>query len=131
MAGTKKTTADAVETKTVAAAPAADKKEAAKTSKAKTTKKTETKAEKADETLKETKAPAKRATKTVKSAVYVQFAGKEFAEKDLVDAAKKAYVALGNKASDIKTLDVYVKPEESAAYYVVNGEGSDQYKIEL
>ena len=138
MAGTKKTTADAVETKTVAAAPAADKKEALKTSRtktaktaAKTTKKAETKAEKAEETLKETKAPAKRAAKTVKSAVYVQFAGKEFSEKDLVDAAKKAYEALGNKASGIKTLDVYVKPEESAAYYVVNGEGSDQYKIEL
>ena len=78
------------------------------------------------------KAPAKKeASVEAKTALYVQFAGKQFAEGELVDAAKKAYEALGNKASDIKTLDIYVKLEESAAYYVVNGVGSDSFKIEL
>lgn len=132
MAGTKKTAADAVETKTVALALADDKKEAAKTSKGKTAvKNTETKVKKPDAPLKETKAPAKRTVKPVKSAVYVQFAGKEFSEKDLTEAVTKAYEALGNKVSDIKTLDIYVKPEENTAYYAVNGEGSAEYKIEL
>ena len=50
---------------------------------------------------------------------------------DLIAAAKKAYTKLGNKASDIKSLDIYVKPEEGVAYYVVNGTGSDDYKIKL
>ena len=77
-------------------------------------------------------APAKRtAAKTVKTALYVQYEGKEVSEKDLIAAEKKAYTKLGNKASDIKSLDIYVKPEEGVAYYVVNGTGSDDYKIEL
>lgn len=74
------------------------------------------------------KAPAKKEAKT---GVVVQFAGKEFSGEELVEAAKKAYAASGQDVSAIETLTVYVKPEESAAYYVVNGFGSDDYKIEL
>ena len=98
--------------------------------------KAEAKAEapKAEEPKKETakKAPAKRTTaKDIKTSVVVQFAGKEVAEKDLIAAVKKAYTKKGNKVGDIKTIEIYVKPEESAAYYVVNGVGADDYKIEL
>ncbi len=98
--------------------------------------KAETKAEapKAEEPKKETakKAPAKRTTaKDIKTSVVVQFAGKEVTEKDLIVAVKKAYTKKGNKVGDIKTIEIYVKPEESAAYYVVNGVGADDYKIEL
>ena len=36
---------------------------------------------------------------------------------------KTAWAAeTGKKESDIKDVQIYVKPEESAAYYVVNGE---------
>lgn len=98
--------------------------------------KAEVKAEapKAEEPKKETakKTPAKRTTaKDIKTSVVVQFAGKEVAEKDLIAAVKKAYTKKGNKVGDIKTIEIYVKPEESAAYYVVNGVGADDYKIEL
>lgn len=88
---------------------------------------------KAEEPKKETKkAPAKRATaKDIKTSVVVQFAGKEVTEKELIAAVKKAYTKKGNKVGDIKTIEIYVKPEESAAYYVVNGVGADDYKIEL
>ena len=88
---------------------------------------------KAEEPKKETKkAPAKRTTaKDIKTSVVVQFAGKEVTEKDLIAAVKKAYTKKGNKVGDIKTIEIYVKPEESAAYYVVNGIGADDYKIEL
>ena len=91
-------------------------------------------AKKAEEPKKETakKAPAKRTTvKDIKTSVVVQFAGKEVTEKDLIAAVKKAYTKKGNKVGDIKTIEIYVKPEESAAYYVVNGVGADDYKIEL
>ena len=91
-------------------------------------------AKKAEEPKKETakKAPAKRtAAKDIKTSVVVQFAGKEVTEKDLIAAVKKAYTKKGNKVGDIKTIEIYVKPEESAAYYVVNGIGADDYKIEL
>ena len=91
-------------------------------------------AKKAEEPKKETakKTPAKRTTaKDIKTSVVVQFAGREVTEKDLIAAVKKAYTKKGNKAGDIKTIEIYVKPEESAAYYVVNGVGADDYKIEL
>ena len=90
-------------------------------------------AKKAEEPKKETKkAPAKRAAaKDIKTSVVVQFAGKEVTEKELIAAVKKAYTKKGNKVGDIKTIEIYVKPEESAAYYVVNGIGADDYKIEL
>ena len=98
--------------------------------------KAEAKAEapKAEEPKKETvkKTPAKRTTaKDIKTSVVVQFAGKEVTEKDLIAAVKKAYTKKGNKVGDIRTIEIYVKPEESAAYYVVNGIGADDYKIEL
>ena len=91
-------------------------------------------AKKAEEPKKETakKTPAKRTTaKDIKTSVVVQFAGREVTEKDLIAAVKKAYTKKGNKVGDIKTIEIYVKPEESAAYYVVNGVGADDYKIEL
>ena len=77
------------------------------------------------------KAPAKKAPvkKEIKTAVYLQYAGKEAEVEKLVAAAKKAYVAAGHKETDIKTVEIYVKPEENTAYYVINGEGSDNYKI--
>ena len=94
---------------------------------------TKTEAPKAEEPKKETKkAPAKRAAaKDIKTSVVVQFAGKEVIEKELIAAVKKAYTKKGNKVGDIKTIEIYVKPEENAAYYVVNGVGADDYKIEL
>ena len=76
------------------------------------------------------KAPAAKPVE-VKSSVYVQFAGKEFSESSLTEAVKEAYTALGNRAEDIRTIDIYVKPEESVAYYTVNGQGSDEFKIQL
>ena len=84
------------------------------------------------------KAPAKRGPKTeAKKAekkeavqnVYVQFAGKEISTTALTELVTETWVALGHRASSIKSLDLYVKPEDSAAYYVINGKESG--KIEL
>ena len=74
------------------------------------------------------KAPAKKADP--KACVYIEFAGKQIVAKDVLDKAVKAY-AEAHKGAEIKTIEVYVKPEENVAYYVVNGEGSDDYKVTL
>ena len=37
----------------------------------------------------------------------------------VVDRVKEIYVADGHRESSIKSLQVYVKPEENAAYYVI------------
>ena len=78
------------------------------------------------------KAPARKTTKAAepKETVYVEYAGKQTAVKDMLEAAKTAF-AQAHQGVEIKTIEIYVKPEEDGAYYVVNGEGSDDYKIEL
>ena len=65
----------------------------------------------------------------MKTALYVEYAGKQVEDKTLVATAKELWVAEGNKVKDIKTLNLYVKPEENAAYYVINEDFSG--KIEL
>ena len=70
------------------------------------------------------KAPAKKpaAKKEIKVKTYVQYMGREVEEKDMIAAVKKSWTkAFGKKVADIKSIDLYVKPEEGAVYYVVNG----------
>ena len=60
--------------------------------------------------------------KAVKVSFVVQAAGKEITNEEAIEKAKEAWVAEGNKASDLKELTVYIKPEDQAIYYVANGE---------
>lgn len=75
------------------------------------------------------KTTAKKAEEPA-TTVTIQFGGKNVAAKDVVEAAKKAYME-ANPDGVIESVDIYVKPEESAAYYAVNGKGSEDYKIQL
>ena len=74
-------------------------------------------------------APAKKA-KEPKVAVHVQFDGKDIVAKDVLDEALKAYKK-GHRGAEIKDVQLYIVAGESAAYYVVNGEAADEFKIEL
>lgn len=65
----------------------------------------------------------------LKANLYVEFQGKQVESKELLAAAKKVWVEGGNKVKDLNTLDLYIKPEENAAYYVFNE--SESGKIEL
>ncbi len=62
-----------------------------------------------------------QATKRVvmKPQVYVQYAQKEVPTEELIQAAKAAYKEAGNRTA-IRSLAVYIKPEENMAYYVIN-----------
>ena len=65
-----------------------------------------------------------------KIAVYVQFGEKSYSYEDLVKIAKDVWVYdLGKKAADFKSADIYVKPEESTAYYVINGNVEGKFGI--
>lgn len=116
--------------KTTTKAAAAEVKEAVKATPVTTEdKKTETTAKKAPAkraAAKKETAAAKKTTaaKTeVKETVFVQFAGAEYSLDDVKANVKKAWMAeTGKQESDIKNIQIYVKPEEHAAYYVVNGE---------
>ena len=56
----------------------------------------------------------------MKTAFYVEYAGKQVEEKEIIAKVKEIWTAQGNKIKDLKTLNLYVKPEENAAYYVIN-----------
>ena len=85
------------------------------------------------------KAPAKKpaakrttAKKAVepKMEVHFQFAGKDIRAKSVLDQAVEAYKST-HKDVEIKEVELYIVAEEGAAYYVVNGEASDDFKVML
>jgi len=50
--------------------------------------------------------------------------------KDILKLAQKDFKKR-QRGVTIKTLELYIKPEENVAYYVVNGEGSPDYCVFL
>lgn len=106
---------------------------------AKTTKATAAKAEKAakaetkEKAVKETakKPAAKKTTKSeVKVSMNVQFGGKSYTTDELVKIAKDVWkYDLKQKAADFKSIELYVKPEDGMAYYVINGKEAGSFYI--
>ncbi len=58
----------------------------------------------------------------MKANVYFEHAGKQVNEADLIKAAKSLWTKSGHKIGDITSLRLYVKPEDSAVYVVINDE---------
>lgn len=89
-----------------------------------------TAAEKATPAMKKAEAKAKEGSKAIRAAlapeVYIQLAGKELNCNEIQERCRAAYKETSKKA--IRSIAVYIKPEDNAAYYVINGE---QGKIEL
>ena len=110
-----KATAKAAAAKKTVAKKAATVEEAAK-AEVKEVKATATK--KATAAKKTAKTAAKKAAK-VTTAV-IQYQGKEFTLDECVKNCEAAFKA-ENKRKTISEINVYVKPEEGKAYYVVNG----------
>lgn len=55
-----------------------------------------------------------------KTTVFVEYHGKQVEDKAIVAAVKKAWTDLGHKVGEIKTMELYIKPEEASVYYVIN-----------
>lgn len=146
MAEVKKATA-----KVVAKVPAEEKKVEVKAAEVKAP---EVKAEVKKEAVKKTpaakKAPAKKAPaakketvkkETVKKApaakkpvvkeeVNFQFSGKSYTSEDLIRITWDVWkYDLNGKEEDVKSIELYVKPEENTAYYVINGDVTGSFFI--
>lgn len=146
MAEVKKATA-----KVVAKVPAEEKKVEVKAAEVKAP---EVKAEDKKEAVKKTpaakKAPAKKAPaakketvkkETVKKApaakkpvvkeeVNFQFSGKSYTSEDLIRITRDVWkYDLNGKEEDIQSIELYVKPEENTAYYVINGDVTGSFFI--
>ena len=76
------------------------------------------------------KKPAAKKAAEPQAAVHFQFDGKDLVAKDILNRAMDAYKE-GHKDAEIKTIELYIVANEGAAYYVVNGEASDDFKILL
>ena len=117
-----------VESKVGDVAEAAAKKAEVVEEKAKEVAKATTKAvvEKAEPVVKKAATKAKAATKVkkekqpAKTEIIVQYQQNAANLGELEDKVKKQFVAEGHRAGCIKTLNIYVKPEEYKAYYVIN-----------
>lgn len=93
------------------------KKAAAKTTKAAAEVKTAAK-----------KTVAKATKKTTR--VSLQFAGKDYSVENLEKIASDVWVYdCGRKASELKDIELYVKPEENKVYYVFNAEVTGSFEI--
>lgn len=67
------------------------------------------------------KAKTTRAAKTAASEkIVLQIGGRDLVMSELIDRVKAAYAAEGHEIDTIKNIDVYVKPEENMAYYVID-----------
>ena len=103
----KKTTAKTTETKTTAAKTTAAKKTTTRTAAAKTKK-----------------------AAAVKENISIQFAGKDYTTEQLVKIAKDVWeFDLKKDPADFKEVQLYVKPEEAKAYYVINGTETGSFDI--
>ena len=66
----------------------------------------------------------------LKSNFYVEFYGKQVSEASLIDEAKKTWTDSGKKASDLKSLTLYVKPEDNQVYCVFNEEDTGCFPLD-
>ncbi len=95
----------------------------AKTAAAKKTETAEAKKAEKKPAAKKASKPGRKpaAKKEMKVNAYVEYREKQVEEKTIIADVKKAWTKSGGKIGDIKTMDLYIKPEEDAVYYVING----------
>lgn len=106
-----------------------EKKPAAK--KTATAKKAATKKTSETNTTTTAKKTAKKAVEVTPSYI-LQFSGKEIATDDILANVKTAWVEkFQGKLDEINSIEIYVKPEEHRAYFVVNGLSNGDYFVEL
>lgn len=84
------------------------------------------KAAKAAKTAKEAK-PAKK--EPVKPEIIVQYQNSEVDTAAVEERVKAQFVAEGHKAGFIRKLNIYIKPEEYSAYYVINDKFSGRVDL--
>jgi hypothetical protein len=65
----------------------------------------------------------------LKTEAFVEYDGKQIAFKDLEKIAKEQWVSDGGLVKDMKTLNLYFKPYESACFMVVNGDDKGSFQI--
>jgi hypothetical protein len=63
----------------------------------------------------------------MKTEFYVEFDSKQVILQDVEDRAKIVWKEDGNKMKDLKSLQLYYKPQEQKVYYVFNGDSKGDF----
>lgn len=66
----------------------------------------------------------------MKTTFFVEYYGKQIDQETLIKEAKSIWTKNGNKAANLKSLNLYIKPEENTAYYVFNDDETGSFVIE-
>ena len=81
-------------------------------------------------TTKKTTTTRTRKAAAVKETISIQFAGKDYTTEQLVKIAKDVWeFDLKKDPTEFKEVQLFVKPEEAKAYYVINGTESGSFEI--
>lgn len=59
---------------------------------------------------------------TAKKNVVIQYQGRERLEQNLLDLVRRDILKQGMKDEEIEEVNIYIKPEDAAVFYVVNKE---------
>lgn len=61
--------------------------------------------------------------------IYLQYNGGETVMSEIMDRIKQQFINEGHRAGNMKTLQVYMKPEENAVYYVINEKNAGKVNL--
>ncbi len=129
-ASAKEEVAEAKETKAVKKEAKTTAKTTAKKAPAKKAAEKKTTAKKAVAEKAEPKAKEKKEEPAVMQAVHLQFSGKSYSTEDLQKIAADVWKHDLQKGDEAyKSVELYVKPEESIVYYVFNGDITGSFFI--
>lgn len=120
-----------VKKETKAARPVKSRSASKTTTKKATTTKAKKTTTKKSTTKKTSRKPTAKALLSKAAVSYsIEFQGRGISGKELAENAVKDYMKKTRKTA-LKKLDLFVQPENSVAYYAVDGEGGDQFQINI
>ena len=64
--------------------------------------------------------PSRSESSAKKTNIFYQFGGQQIEQQEIIGLIKNEWKAQGHMVKDLKSLEVYLKPEEHTAYYVIN-----------
>lgn len=63
--------------------------------------------------------------------IFLQYEGREIVLDNILEKVKQEFILEGHNATDIKSIRLYLKPQENAAYYIINNQVNNDNKVSL
>lgn len=65
-----------------------------------------------------------------KKNLFIQYQGKEYEQDQMMEQVRQQVIAEGMTEEEIEQIDLYVKPQEQTAFYVVNGNVTGRVQLD-